>query len=90
MSPAKKVAFWNELTCSATQLVSKKLCHTAHTALSLSNPPQKPPMTSQKLTLKISSMKNRLLANKENQPSSQQSQSPAPKEPPKCKMDIRG
>ncbi|EGO29056.1 hypothetical protein SERLADRAFT_433068 [Serpula lacrymans var. lacrymans S7.9] len=42
-------------------------------------------MTSQKLTLKISSMKNRLLANKENQPSSQQSQSPAPKEPRNAK-----
>ncbi|EGO03202.1 hypothetical protein SERLA73DRAFT_149600 [Serpula lacrymans var. lacrymans S7.3] len=42
-------------------------------------------MTSQKLTLKISSMKNRLLANKENQPPSQQSQSPAPKEPRNAK-----
>ncbi|EGO02801.1 hypothetical protein SERLA73DRAFT_158569 [Serpula lacrymans var. lacrymans S7.3] len=42
-------------------------------------------MTSQKLTLKISSMKNRLLANKENQPPSQQSQSPAPKEPQNAK-----
>ncbi|EGN91567.1 hypothetical protein SERLA73DRAFT_164443 [Serpula lacrymans var. lacrymans S7.3] len=42
-------------------------------------------MTSQKLTLKISSMKNRLLANKENQPPSQQSQSSAPKEPQNAK-----
>ncbi|EGN99298.1 hypothetical protein SERLA73DRAFT_160741 [Serpula lacrymans var. lacrymans S7.3] len=42
-------------------------------------------MTSQKLTLKISSLKNRLLANKENQPPSQQSQSPAPKEPRNAK-----